>query len=108
MAGLRAIVEEERRQRIYLPHEGDEHPDHKAALPMVRRALRGVGQFLHAYEVWTPLPFYDEVKDASAVMGRKLEAIRCYRSQIDYYRYDRAAEGMAQYRGAIAGRCDYA
>jgi N-acetylglucosamine malate deacetylase 1 len=109
IAGLRAIVEEEGPQRIYLPHEGEEHPDHKAALPIVRRTFEGEDTpSVFAYEVWTPLPSYDEVQDVSAVMGRKLEAIRCYRSQVGYYRYDRAAEGLAQYRGAMAGRCDYA
>jgi LmbE family N-acetylglucosaminyl deacetylase len=110
VARLRAILEREDPRLVYLPHEGEEHPDHKATLPIVRRVLlgRAAPPVLAAYEVWTPLPGYDEVKDVSAVMDRKLEAIRCYRSQVTYYRYDRAAQGLGQYRGALAGRCHYA
>jgi LmbE family N-acetylglucosaminyl deacetylase len=118
VAGLRSIADEEEPQVVYLPHEGDDHPDHRAALPIVRRALadrppasarrKRDRALLLAYEVWTPLPGYDEVMDVSAVMQRKLEAIRCYRSQVGDYRYDRAAEGLARYRGALAGRCDHA
>jgi hypothetical protein len=61
-----------------------------------------------AYEVWTPLSEYDEVKDISAVMDRKLEAIRCYCSQLGQFQYERAVRGLNEYRGALAGRCQYA
>src|SRR5215211_273893 len=65
-AALRAIVEEEGPHLVYLPHESDEHPDHRAAPPIVRTALRGrAAPALLAYEVWTPLSSYDEVKDVS-------------------------------------------
>jgi LmbE family N-acetylglucosaminyl deacetylase len=48
------------------------------------------------------------VEDVSAVMGRKMRAVRCYRSQIGHFRYDRAVRGLNQYRGALAARRRYA
>jgi LmbE family N-acetylglucosaminyl deacetylase len=61
-----------------------------------------------AYEVWTPLAEYDQVEDISPVMRRKLRALRCHRSQLGHFRYDRAVRGLNQYRGALAARCRYA
>ena len=36
---LRPILKREAPQMIYLPHPADAHPDHQAALPVVRAAL---------------------------------------------------------------------
>jgi LmbE family N-acetylglucosaminyl deacetylase len=109
-ARLRVIIERETPDAIYLPHGEEWHPDHRAALPIVTRALRntGIKPTLFAYEVWTPLREYDHVEDISAVMERKRRAVRRYRSQLSGFRYDRAAQGLAQYRGALAGHCMYA
>jgi LmbE family N-acetylglucosaminyl deacetylase len=63
---------------------------------------------LLGYEVWTPLSEYNEVQDISAVMERKLEAVRCHRSQMGEYHYERAVRGLNEYRGVMAGRCRYA
>jgi hypothetical protein len=41
-------------------------------------------------------------------MERKLAAVAAYPSQLGGRRYDRAVQGLAQYRGALAGRCGYA
>jgi len=109
-AGLRRILKEEKPQLLYVSHLGESHPDHQAALPIVSAALRDDHDppRLLAYEVWTPLSEYDEVKDISTVMERKLEAIRCYRSQLSQFQYERAARGLNEFRGALAGRCQYA
>ncbi|HKP53136.1 MAG TPA: PIG-L deacetylase family protein [Chloroflexia bacterium] len=127
-AALRPVLETERPREIYVPHTGDWHPDHKASLPILLAALRVPGEaasgppsltphssllatqtpLLRTYEVWTPLSEYAHVEDISAVIARKLAAVRCYKSQLQGFRYDRAARGLAQYRGALAGRCRYA
>ena len=108
---LGAVLGREMPELVYLPHPGEWHPDHQASLPVMQEAM------LHAeidppslalYEVWTPLPAFDWVEDVTPVMGRKLRAVRCYTSQIAHFRYDRAARGLAQYRGELAGRCRYA
>jgi N-acetylglucosamine malate deacetylase 1 len=98
---------------IYVPHSGESHPDHEAALPIVRAALalafpaRPLPE-LRAYEVWTPMTAFGWPEDISAVMQRKLRAVRCYRSQLQAFRYDRAVRGLNQYRGCLAARCRYA
>ena len=108
---LEPVISSEQPGRIYLPHTREWHPDHAASLPITRRAVELSGREmpeLLAYEVWTPLGEYDHVEDTSGVIDRKLEAVRCYRSQLVGFRYDRAVLGLNQYRGALAARCDYA
>jgi len=107
---LRPILEREEPRFVYLPHANEWHPDHRAALSIVYAALRdsaSVAPILRTYEVWTPLSEYDHVEDITAVMARKLRAIRCYRSQRGEFAYDRAVLGLNQYRGALAGGCRY-
>jgi len=108
---LRPIVHRESPGLIYLPHSGEWHPDHRASLSVVRRALQGADcapPTLRCYEFWTPLTEYDHVEDITETMARKLRAIRCYRSQLAQYRYDRAVRGLNQYRGITAAKCRFA
>ena len=108
-AALLPVLKREEPKVIYLPHPGDEHPDHRAALAIVRAAVRGgPAPIFRAYEVWTPLAEFDHVEDISSVMRRKLRAVRCYRSQVGHFRYDRAVRGLNLYRGALAARCRFA
>jgi N-acetylglucosamine malate deacetylase 1 len=96
---------------VYLPHEQEWHPDHKAALPIVRAALRGLrrpGPTLRTYEVWTPLFDYDRVEDISTVMPRKLRALQAHHSQLKEFDYARAVSGLNAFRGELAARCRYA
>ena len=108
---VRAVLEREAPDRVYLPHAGEWHPDHQAALPILRAALgdgRVAGPTVLAYEVWTPLGEHDHVEDITPVMIEKLRAVRCYRSQLGHFRYDRAVRGLNEYRGNLAARCRYA
>lgn len=106
---LRAVLEEETPEAVHIPHEGDAHPDHSAVWAMLNAALPPAPELLiPTYEVWTPLPWFDEVVDVSYVMPVKLAALRCHASQLARYRFDDATEGLARYRGALAGGCAYA
>lgn len=110
-AVLAPIVERVAPELIYLPHAGDAHPDHQAALPIVRMAVAAcgaVGVTLLTYEIWTPLTSYYHVENVTAVMDRKLSAIRCHASQLTQFAYDRAIRGLNIYRGVVAGACRYA
>jgi LmbE family N-acetylglucosaminyl deacetylase len=97
---------------IYLPHPEDDHPDHQAALPLVRAALaRFSGRTLpelRLYEVWSPMTRHGWAEDISPFMAQKLRAVRCYQSQLQLFRYDRAVQGLNRYRGCLAARCRYA
>jgi len=110
---LRPVLEAWLPDLIYLPHREESHPDHAAALPIVRHALIGFTARpelpeLRGYEVWSPMSHPGWVEDVTAVMPRKLRAIRCYQSQIELFRYDRAMRGLNQYRGVMAAGSPYA
>lgn len=108
---LRPIFKQERPAIIYLPHPQEWHPDHKAALPIVRAALRRSGvrpPKLRGYEVWTPLMEYDQVEDVSPVMNRKLRALKAHQSQLKEFDYVQAITGLNRYRGALVARSQYA
>jgi LmbE family N-acetylglucosaminyl deacetylase len=108
---LQPILRAERPGLVYVPHPRDWHPDHQAALPLVRAALRRVrlpAVELRAYEVWTPLGEFDDVEDISRVMPRKLRALRAHRSQLVEFDYHRAVRGLNQFRGVLAAKCRYA
>jgi LmbE family N-acetylglucosaminyl deacetylase len=108
---LRPILKRKKPKLVYLPHPDDGHPDHQAALPILRTAFKGSGialPGLRGYEVWTPLGQYDEVQDISSVMARKLKALRAHKSQLKEFDYVRAITGLNQYRGMLGARCEYA
>lgn len=110
-AALGPVLRREAPGLIYVPHAREWHPDHRAALHVVGRALGGIeGErpALRAYEVWTPMPEFDHVRDVTASMAAKLRAVRCYRSQLAGFRYDFAVRGLNRYRGALAARCRFA
>ncbi len=104
---LHELLADEYVSRVYLPHEGDAHPDHAAAAAIGREWAEGREPDLLSYEVWTPLPAWDVVNDIGGVVERKLDAVAAYASQ-DFYDYARAVRGLAQYRGALAARTDWA
>ena len=112
-AALAHVIDGCRPERIYLPHPADGHPDHRASIDIIRAGLRacagGKGACeLWAYEIWSPLPECDRAQDVTACMARKLAAVRCYRSQLEQYRYDHAIRGLNRYRGALGLRRRYA
>ena len=108
--GLRSILKQSVPELIYLPHPQEAHPDHTAAWPILRAALRGgpSPRTIRGYEVWTPLATYDQVEDITPWMKRKLQALRAHRSQLAELDYAAAITGLNRYRGELAARCRYA
>jgi LmbE family N-acetylglucosaminyl deacetylase len=91
---------------VYAPHPAEDHADHAALGRVVGDMASGAEAF--GYEIWTPVARPDRIVDVSAVMARKLEAVRCYRCQLEHWPYDRAVEGLNAYRGALFEGVDYA
>ena len=103
---LRPIIQRQQPDLIYLPHPLEWHPDHKAVIRIVEQL--NVSVELRGYEVWSPMPEHDHVVDITAVWERKVAALRCHASQLATWPYERAMHGLAQFRGAMAARCDFA
>ncbi len=108
---LKPILEREKPEFIYLPHENDFHRDHRASVSIVQTAVRASGiakPALLSYEVLTPLTEYDRAEDVSSVIRRKLRAVCAHHSQVRQFRYDRAFLAMNRFRGVVAGAGRYA
>jgi N-acetylglucosamine malate deacetylase 1 len=97
-------------ERLYLPHESDDHEDHRAVARIVRDAVKqsGISPWALGYEVWSPMPWFDQAEDISSVLDCKLHAIAAHQSQLKQFAYDRSARGLAMFRGALAAKCEAA
>jgi len=66
------ILQREKPEVLYLTHERDFHPDHRATVSIVQAAVRAAGNqqepTLLSYEVLTPLTEFDRAEDISPVM----------------------------------------
>jgi len=110
-AALRPVLERTRSDLIYLPHPAEWHPDHRATLPILKTAFSALSlpaPELRGYEVWTPLGEHQHVENISAVMEKKLTALRAHASQLTEWDYVRAIRGLNTFRGVMSGRCEYA
>ena len=108
---LGPILHREMPEVIYLTHDRDWHPDHRATVQIVETALQAGGipaPSLRGYEVQTPLAEYDLVENISVVMKRKMAAVRAHRSQVRQFRYDRAVRALNEFRGTVAQAGRYA
>jgi LmbE family N-acetylglucosaminyl deacetylase len=110
-ASLRRVIEEEQPHLIYVAHDADAHPDHRASRPILQQALsenHGTRPSILTYEVWTPLATHDQFQDISAVMPRKVRALRAHASQLEEFQYERAVRGLNAFRGELGAKCRYA
>jgi LmbE family N-acetylglucosaminyl deacetylase len=110
------LAEEFRRERpdiVYLPHQDEADAEHRQAHEVGLEALwmaqsvywNHLGTSIKppaiilGYEVWTPLMKYQYAEDISDVIDAKVEAMRCYKSQLKHGPWDDAIRGLAKYRG---------
>ncbi len=122
---LARVVEVLRRRRpelVLCPWLEERHPDHAAAGALVTRAVffAGVGKlatappserFVPRQLLYYPMRYRTRpsfVVDTSSVFARKLEAIRCYQSQLDRKPHEPATLiGSSQALAAIEARDRY-
>ena len=101
---LRAILDRERPEVVYLPFFLDGHPDHSAASEILIAATVGARETFECrcYEVWTPL-FPNIVVDIDTTIELKKRALRCYGSQLTHTDYVHTGIGLNAYRSSAAG-----
>lgn len=102
---LRQKVKEWRPDILYVTHEREMHPDHRAAARLVRQALLRFRSPLKPvvlmYEVWTPLQRMDQVVDITPHLDVKIKAIRAHKTQCAVMRLDEASRALSRYRGEM-------
>lgn len=91
---------------VYVPHEEEEHRDHKVAALLVRLAISKMDDAIEKavvwmYEVWTPIQKIDHVVDFTSYMEVKRKAILAHKSQCDVLKFDEAILGLNRYRGEM-------
>ena len=98
---LRAILEHERPELVYVPCFLEQHPDHLAASTILLEATRGAALHFQCfgYEVWTPL-FPNCFVKIDEVVEQKKQALAEYRSQLEQTDYMHSGLGLNAYRSA--------
>lgn len=91
---------------VYVPHDREMHPDHRAATRLLRRTLARPDLMPYhpdvlMFELWTPLQEMDEIVDITPFIEIKLAAIRAHASQCAVLRFDEATLGLNRYRGEM-------
>lgn len=100
---LRRYLDEFGVQLVYVPHDREMHPDHRAAVELTRAAMAGQNnppQVL-MFEIWTPMETFDHIEDISDHVEAKMAAIRAHASQCAVMSFDEAVLGLNRYRGEM-------
>lgn len=99
-------IKEQGTSIIYVTHEQESHPDHKAAARLVKQAVRLLNgetpkPLVWMYEIWTPLQKIGRVEDISDFVDLKRRAIQAHKCQCEILRFDVSALSLNRYRGEM-------
>ena len=101
---LSVVLESVKPQVVFLPSLQEFHPDHRATTNIFWEALKEL-QFdgeLWIYEI-TRQSEVNRLIDITSAVPRKIEAIRCYSSQINQNNYEAVALGLNAARSYTLG-----
>jgi N-acetylglucosamine malate deacetylase 1 len=102
---LRQAIEAWKPQLIYVTHDREMHPDHRASARLVRCTLAdlppGARPVVRMYEVWTPMRMMHRIVDITPYIDVKIAAIRAHQSQCEVMRFDEALPALNRYRGEM-------
>ncbi len=107
---------------VFIHGSNDGVADHRIVHEWVMSALKGAGgpwfqeaegdpwspESVFGYEVWHPLEKYGLAVDITDTIEKKMDALKCHRSQIRSTAFDEAFKGLARYRGVMSGAGDFA
>jgi N-acetylglucosamine malate deacetylase 1 len=107
---------------VYFPHPEDSDREHKFVYEVAKEALwlsssdylpeLGVKSEQYAavlgYEVWKPIASPQFFRDITSVVGKKIEALGMYQSQMAVKDWSAASLGLNQYRGVTSGSGSFA
>ncbi|WP_329347560.1 PIG-L family deacetylase [Streptomyces sp. NBC_01261] len=110
------LLREVRPDRVYLPHRADGDAEHRAVHRLALEALwMAESDFFQeagppapppslvlGYEIWAPLGEVQYTEDVTDQIELKVEAMRCYRSQLRHAAWDEAVRGLASYRAVTS------
>ena len=116
------IIRQIRPEILFVHARSDGFPDHRIVHSLVMSAIAGAAgpwyqeasgdphmpNMILGYEVWHPLADFQMAVDITSTIDRKLQSLRCHRSQIGPTRYDEAFQGLARYRGIMSFSGKYA
>jgi LmbE family N-acetylglucosaminyl deacetylase len=117
LSSMTRLLRDFRPDVVYLPHQHDEHRDHRVTHELVLEACLRAGSprapecggtlwpvgIMLCYEVGTPLPQVNYVEDISGEMEAKVAAMRLHESQLANLRYDEAIRHLNRLRGITTG-----
>ncbi|GAC1385592.1 MAG: bacillithiol biosynthesis deacetylase BshB1 [Ginsengibacter sp.] len=99
-------IETVRPNIIYVPHQQEDHPDHKEAAMLVTKAVNRIKDtiikpIVWMYEVWTPIQKIENIVDITLYVETKRKAILAHKSQCEVMSFDEAILGLNRYRGEM-------
>jgi LmbE family N-acetylglucosaminyl deacetylase len=91
---------------IFVPHDHEDHPDHRTAADLVRQVVTSLPNItgkpeVFMYELWTPIQKIDHIVDISDYVAIKKRAIQAYKSQCSVLKFDEAILSLNRYRGEM-------
>lgn len=106
---LNSIIDDVQPQNIFIPNMNERHPDHRfignRSLELIKNKIKNkeLSQIvqLFIYEVWGPINMNSYFLFPKNIMKSKIDAMRCYQTQLESVDYLSILKFINSYRGRI-------